>query len=307
MPLRWLQRFFLLLILVMLCVPVLAAVMGSWLQWDAVTADILQQMGSTVLPDYAWTTLRLCLMVALGTVVIGSASAAAVTLFEFPGRRVAEWALLLPLAMPAYVVAYAYTDFLQFSGPLQTGCGPCSGWKGACFPRCAVWAARPGCSRFRSIPMCTAGPHGAGRTCDPFDGGGASARRADVPAHPRGGTAAGAPGDGRRSSAGADGDPGRLWRVELLRHPDLLGRHLQGLAGDGQPDRRCAAGHRAAGGGDGAAEPGAPGAKAHAFLQRARRSRQRRRGPSRAAGRDSPRRSVGGLRGAGAAGLSCCR
>ena len=68
MPLRWLQRFFLLLILVMLCVPVLA-VMGSWLQWDAVTADILQQMGSTVLPDYAWTTLRLCVMVGLGEAV----------------------------------------------------------------------------------------------------------------------------------------------------------------------------------------------------------------------------------------------
>ena len=133
MPLRWLQRFFLLLILVMLCVPVLA-VMGSWLQWDAVTADILQQMGSTVLPDYAWTTLRLCLMVALGTVVIGSASAAAVTLFEFPGRRVAEWALLLPLAMPAYVVAYAYTDFLQFSGPLQTGLRAVFGLEGRVFP-----------------------------------------------------------------------------------------------------------------------------------------------------------------------------
>jgi iron(III) transport system permease protein len=133
MPLRWLQRFFLLLILFMLCVPVLA-VMGSWLQWDAVTADILQQMGSTVLPDYAWTTLRLCLMVALGTVVIGSASAAAVTLFEFPGRRVAEWALLLPLAMPAYVVAYAYTDFLQFSGPLQTGVRAVFGLEGRVFP-----------------------------------------------------------------------------------------------------------------------------------------------------------------------------
>jgi iron(III) transport system permease protein len=133
MPLRWLQRFFLLLILVMLCVPVLA-VMGSWLQWDVVTADILQQMGSTVLPDYAWTTLRLCLMVALGTVVIGSASAAAVTLFEFPGRRVAEWALLLPLAMPAYVVAYAYTDFLQFSGPLQTGLRAVFGLEGRVFP-----------------------------------------------------------------------------------------------------------------------------------------------------------------------------
>jgi iron(III) transport system permease protein len=47
------------------------------------------------------------------------ASACAVTLFEFPGRRFFSWALLLPLAMPAYVVAYAYTDFLQYAGPMQ--------------------------------------------------------------------------------------------------------------------------------------------------------------------------------------------
>ena len=133
MPLRWLQRFLLLLILVMLCVPVLA-VMGSWLQWDAATADILREMAATVLPDYAWTTLRLCLMVAVGTVLVGGASAAAVTLFEFPGRRVAEWALLLPLAMPAYVVAYAYTDFLQYSGPLQTTLRSVFGLQGRVLP-----------------------------------------------------------------------------------------------------------------------------------------------------------------------------
>ena len=133
MPLRWLQRFLLLLILLMLCVPVLA-VIGSWLQWDAAGADILREMAATVLPDYAWTSLRLCLMVAAGTVLVGAGSAAAVTLFEFPGRRVAEWALLLPLAMPAYVVAYAYTDFLQYSGPLQTTLRSVFGLQGRVFP-----------------------------------------------------------------------------------------------------------------------------------------------------------------------------
>ena len=133
MPLRWLQRFLLLLILLMLCVPVLA-VIGSWLQWDAAGADILREMAATVLPDYVWTSLRLCLMVAAGTVLVGAGSAAAVTLFEFPGRRVAEWALLLPLAMPAYVVAYAYTDFLQYSGPLQTTSRAVFGLQGRVFP-----------------------------------------------------------------------------------------------------------------------------------------------------------------------------
>jgi len=133
MPVRWLHKFLLLLLAVVLCAPVLA-VLGSWLQWDTATADILREMSRTVLPDYVWTTLRLCLMVALGVVLVGTASAAAVTLFEFPGRRVAEWALLLPLAMPAYVVAYAYTDFLQFSGPLQTWMRSTFGLEGRVFP-----------------------------------------------------------------------------------------------------------------------------------------------------------------------------
>ena len=117
--LRRLPSLFLLLLTVLLCLPVLA-VAASWLQWDAVTAGILSEMASTVLPAYVGTSLWLCLLVAVGVVLVGTASAAAVTLFDFPGRRTAEWALLLPLAMPAYVVAYAYTDFLQFSGPAQT-------------------------------------------------------------------------------------------------------------------------------------------------------------------------------------------
>ena len=56
------------------------------------------------------------------------------TLFDFPGRRIFEWALLLPLAMPAYVVAYAYTDFLQFSGPFQTLLRSLTGLEGRVFP-----------------------------------------------------------------------------------------------------------------------------------------------------------------------------
>src|SRR5690606_15886268 len=49
--------------------------------------------------------------------------------FDFPGRRVFEWTLLLPLAMPAYIIAYAYTDFLQFSGPLQSALREAFGWR----------------------------------------------------------------------------------------------------------------------------------------------------------------------------------
>jgi iron(III) transport system permease protein len=67
-----------------------------------------------------------------------------VTLFDFPGRRTLEWALLLPLAMPSYVVAYAYTDFLQFAGPFQTWIRGQFGLEGRVFPEVrnvagAVW------------------------------------------------------------------------------------------------------------------------------------------------------------------------
>jgi len=136
MPLRRLRHLLLLLFTVFLMLPVLA-VLASWLPWGeqgAQTAQILGEMARTVLPDYALTTLVLCLLVALGVVTVGLSVAAAVTLFDFPGRRFFEWALLLPLAMPAYVVAYAYTDFLQFSGPFQSLLRELTGLQGRVFP-----------------------------------------------------------------------------------------------------------------------------------------------------------------------------
>jgi iron(III) transport system permease protein len=94
--------------------------------------------------------------VGLGVALLGAATAAAVTLFDFPGRRFFEWALLLPLAMPAYVVAYAYTDFLQFSGPLQTALrAPVAACGGRCGPTCAAWWRRGGCSPVRCTRMST--------------------------------------------------------------------------------------------------------------------------------------------------------
>ena len=134
--LHWLRKILFLSLTLLFMLPVLA-LLASWLPWGdtgAATAQILGEMSRTVLPDYAWTTVRLCLMVALGVVVVGLSSAAAVTLFEFPGRRMFEWALLLPLAIPAYVVAYAYTDFLQFSGPLQTTLRQILGVEGRVLP-----------------------------------------------------------------------------------------------------------------------------------------------------------------------------
>ena len=125
----------------LLAVPVLG-VLGSWLALDAASLAVLRHQFETVLPEYALNSLLLALLVALGVALLGGATAALVALFEFPLRRIFEWALLLPLAMPAYVLAYAATDFLQFSGPLQTWLRALTGAQGALWPDVrSLWGA----------------------------------------------------------------------------------------------------------------------------------------------------------------------
>ncbi len=93
-----------------------------------------QHLASTVLPDYVLNSLALMLGVGAGVVIGGTGAAWLVVMCRFPGRRLFEWMLVLPLAIPAYVVAYAYTDLLQHSGPVQTllrdltGLGPLDYW-----------------------------------------------------------------------------------------------------------------------------------------------------------------------------------
>src|SRR5215217_7468229 len=96
MFLRPLRDLPLLLLAGVLLLPVLA-VLGSWFSWNAGSGQILREMGATVLPDYALTSVLLCAAVGIGAAAVGTAGAAAVTLFDFPGRRSFEWALLLPL------------------------------------------------------------------------------------------------------------------------------------------------------------------------------------------------------------------
>ena len=129
------------LVTALVALPVLM-VLASWLQWDEVSAQVLRELSDTVLPDYLASSWWLCLGVSLGVLSMGGVSAVAISLFAFPGRQVLAWALLLPLAMPAYVVAYAYTDFLQFSGPVQTGLRQAFGWQGALWPDVrSLWGA----------------------------------------------------------------------------------------------------------------------------------------------------------------------
>ena len=62
------------------------------------------------------------------TFVIGTGTAWLVTMCRFPLRKVFQWALLVPLALPTYIVAYAYVDFLTYAGPLQGWLRGVMGW-----------------------------------------------------------------------------------------------------------------------------------------------------------------------------------
>jgi iron(III) transport system permease protein len=86
-------------------------------------------LARTLLGAYVLNTALLVACVAAGVLSIGVLSAWLVTAYRFPAQRVLEWGLVLPLAMPAYVMAYAYTDWLQFTGPLQTALRAATGWQ----------------------------------------------------------------------------------------------------------------------------------------------------------------------------------
>lgn len=92
------------------------------------TKEIWQHLASTVLPRYIGNSLALATGVGTGTLVIGVGTAWLVTLCRFPGRRLFEWALLLPLAIPAYVIAYTYTGLLDAAGPVQSLLRDSFGW-----------------------------------------------------------------------------------------------------------------------------------------------------------------------------------
>jgi iron(III) transport system permease protein len=96
--------------------------------WFFPKQEIWQHLVSTVLFDYIFNSLLLMLGVGIGVSLLGVSTAWLVSMCNFPIRRLFEWALMLPMAIPAYILAYTYTDFLQFSGPLQTGLRNIFGW-----------------------------------------------------------------------------------------------------------------------------------------------------------------------------------
>jgi iron(III) transport system permease protein len=82
--------------------------------------DSWRHLASTVLPGFLRNTMTLVALVGAGVAFGGTATAWLIANRRFPGAAFFEWALLLPMAMPAYVMAYAYTDWLEYAGPVQT-------------------------------------------------------------------------------------------------------------------------------------------------------------------------------------------
>lgn len=106
-------------------VPVIAI---AWLALSPVE-NIWPHLVSTSLPRYLLNTAILMVGVGIVVFIIGTTTAYVVSTYDFPFRGFFEWLLLLPLAIPAYVIAYIYTDLLEFAGPIQSLLRDIFGWQ----------------------------------------------------------------------------------------------------------------------------------------------------------------------------------
>jgi len=113
-----------LLIALLIATPILFIVASVF----AETGEIWQHLATTVLPEYLKNSFTLMIGVGIGVTIIGVGTAWLVTMCRFPGSNILEWALLLPLAAPAYLLAYTYTHLLDFFGPIQTTLRSVFGW-----------------------------------------------------------------------------------------------------------------------------------------------------------------------------------
>lgn len=101
-----------------------------WLAFNP-TENIWPHLIATTLPRYLWATGKLMFGVGLLAGMVGTGAAWIIARYRFPMSRWLEWLLLLPLAVPAYVGAYALVDFLEYAGPVQTGMRALMGWQSA--------------------------------------------------------------------------------------------------------------------------------------------------------------------------------
>jgi iron(III) transport system permease protein len=110
-------------------VPVVAVVVESL----PPTGSVWSQLWSTVLPDMLVSTLALMLGVAAGTLLLGAGLAWLVSTYRFPGSTAFGWLLVLPLAMPGYILGFVFLAILDYPGPVQSGLRSAFG-AGAWFP-----------------------------------------------------------------------------------------------------------------------------------------------------------------------------
>lgn len=115
------------LIALLLISPVLVILSGIFTD----STEIWNHLVATVLPQYIQNSLVLMVGVGLGVLIIGVSTAWLVSTCQFPGRSWFEWLLLLPLAAPTYLLAYVYTDTLDYFGPVQTALRTFFGWERA--------------------------------------------------------------------------------------------------------------------------------------------------------------------------------
>ena len=107
--------------------PIIAILVLSFFPSD----DIWSHLLATTLPRYLSTTLALMVCVGFGAACIGAGTAWLITRYRFWGVRSFEWLLLMPLAIPAYVGAYALVDLLEYAGPVQSALRGVMGWTNA--------------------------------------------------------------------------------------------------------------------------------------------------------------------------------
>ena len=116
---------------ILLCVIFLGPIVAVFIAATGDSGDLWTHLFETVLPRYVSNTLILMAGVAVFSLLFGVPTAWIVTRYEFPFRRLIEWMLLLPAAVPAYLIAYTYTDFLEYAGPVQGALRNLFGWESA--------------------------------------------------------------------------------------------------------------------------------------------------------------------------------
>ena len=116
---------FVVLLVAFLCAVPILTVFSSVFQ---PASDVWHHLTETVLSDYVLNSLQLIIGVSFGTLTMGITTAWITSVYKFPGRKIFQWLLLLPMALPAYIIAYTYTGMMDFSGPIQTTLREWFGW-----------------------------------------------------------------------------------------------------------------------------------------------------------------------------------